>query len=411
MRAYDRLILNALLDSYEGSSLFTGENKRNVHISFPFNRRTVPEYFDESSLAYEEVHACIRMLEKAGFVEIVWKKGREGHIAEKLLLRAEQVPQIYACLKRTPKTQKQSEHMQLVCRLANRYQTPVAAAFLEMIQQRLSQGKTVKEYLDLDHPAASERLVKAVSAIETNTQDMYIREFSIRHFSDSKAFETMQARAAKIFRRFSPRFEDWETEDILAEHFIYHTPNFVYFKGEGTLQLREQTIRLPAFSKGIGISGPDLCALELSHAASIRKVITIENLTTFFRWEDQGSLILYLGGYLNSVRRDFLTTLYRLLPEIPYFHFGDIDVGGFQILENLRQKTGIPFRTYHMDLATLKQYEAYAKELTANDRKRLAALLDAAGSRKPPAPYTEALEYMRDKGIKLEQECVECGLI
>lgn len=406
MKAYDKLILNALLDSYEKSSLFSGENKRNIRISFAFSPRTIPEYFDESSLAYEEIHACIRMLQEEGFVEIVWKKGREGHIAEKVLLRIEHIPRIYSYLKRKPKTAKLSEQMQLLRRLADRYQTPVAAAFARLILHRLSCGKPVKEFLDAEDPAAAENLVKAVSAVETNTQDMYVREFSIRHFADSKAFEGMQAKVGKIFRQLAPRFEGWETGDILAEHFIYHTPNFIYFKGEGILQLGTQSIRLQAFSQGLGISGPDLRSLKLADTSAIRRVITIENLTAFFRWQEEGSLILYLGGYLNSVRRDFLMALYRRLPEIPYLHFGDIDVGGFQIFENLRQKTGIPFQPYHMDLTTLKQYREYGKELTANDKKRLEALLEAAKAQMPPAPYIDVLEYMKSSNIKLEQECV-----
>ena len=54
MARYDKKIVNRLLDSYEASTLFGGKNKVAVHIAFPFNKRTIPAYFDESSLAYED---------------------------------------------------------------------------------------------------------------------------------------------------------------------------------------------------------------------------------------------------------------------------------------------------------------------------------------------------------------------
>ena len=57
---YEEKILQALLDSYERSSLSRGENTVAVHISFPITKKTMPIYFDENSLAYEEIHPLDR---------------------------------------------------------------------------------------------------------------------------------------------------------------------------------------------------------------------------------------------------------------------------------------------------------------------------------------------------------------
>lgn len=403
MKPYNKRILNALLDSYERSALFTGTNKNNISIAYPVSRKTMPEYFDESATAYEEIHACVRHLEQEGYVRVVWKKGKEDHIVQKVILCVPKVPQIYAYLKRTPKTDLLAQTTKLLRDLQEQYQTPVAAAFMGDLLLRLEEGKSVKEYVNLADSRAAERLVKAVCAIESNRRDLYIREFSILHFSDSKALEAMQAGIAKVFRRFGGRFAGWDFYDILAEHSIYHTPNFVYFKGEGTLRFESESIALKAFGQGLGISGQDLSRMKLEDTDTIRSIITIENLTTFFRWREPGSILLYLGGYLNGVRREFLKELYRQIPQADYLHFGDIDAGGFEIFEDLRRKTGIPFKPYYMDLATLKKYELYAKALTENDEARLARMK----TKYEDAPYRDALEYMTRKGIKLEQECVQ----
>ena len=78
MAQYERRILNRLLDSYENSRLSRGTNKVAVRIACPFTKKTVPEYFDESSLAYEEIHAAMEDLERRGFLSIVWKGGQRG---------------------------------------------------------------------------------------------------------------------------------------------------------------------------------------------------------------------------------------------------------------------------------------------------------------------------------------------
>lgn len=113
--------------------------------------------------------------------------------------------------------------------------------------------------------------------------------------------------------------------------------------------------------------------------------------------------MVYLGGYHNSVRRKLLEILYRELPDAEYLHFGDIDVGGFEIYRDLCRKTGIPFKTYHMGIEELERYRRFTQPLTDNDRKRLELLLEKA---KKNGEDTRVLQYMKETGRKLEQEAV-----
>ena len=86
MAHYDIKILSSLLDSYENSLLSRGENKVNIHIAFQFTKKTMPEYFNESSLAYDEIHAVVKELERKDFLSVVWKRGNEGHSIQKVVL-------------------------------------------------------------------------------------------------------------------------------------------------------------------------------------------------------------------------------------------------------------------------------------------------------------------------------------
>lgn len=412
MARYDEKILNVLLDSYEKSVLSRGKNKVKVQIAFPFTKRTMPEYFNESSLAYDEIHALLKETEQKGFLTIVWKKGKEGHIIEKVLLNTSCIGSVYAYLNRTPQKENENRHLEILeTWMSKSREMPVLGTFVSYLKRRIEEGKTVKEFIDLSDPERTEQILLALFQVESNEESCYIREFSIRHFGDSKVFEEISGVIGKIMRRFCPEFIDMDTDAILSEYRIYKTPDYVYFKGEGKLLLKGKdvsVIELPLLEQGIGISGEDIKRFRICGKENIKKVITIENLTTFFRWKEEASLIIYLGGYHNSVRRELLRMVYQEIPDAKYFHFGDIDVGGFRIYRDLCEKTGISFQTYHMGIRELETYKSYTKKLTDNDRKGLRMLIEK--EREEEGENLETLLYMQEKGVKLEQEAVREGI-
>lgn len=294
----------------------------------------MPIYFDENSLAYEEIHGTAGHLEEMGYTCSVWKGGKKNHILQKIVLCDEKVDEIYRHLGRVPEKQMQQ-------------------AQLAVLQE----------------------------------------------------LEKKSGLIGKIFRRFSDDMEDMDNDVILAEYGIYRTPNYVYVKGSGRLRIgtpEAYDIDLKSLRQGIGLSGEDLDGLEWKVDVSVKRIITIENLTTFFRWEEPDSVLIYLGGYHNAVRRKFLQKLYQVFPEAEYFHFGDIDVGGFEIYEDLCRRTGIPFTTYKIGISELEQYEQYTRELTENDRKRMDSLLNNEAYEN----VWPILRYMKEHGKKLEQESI-----
>ncbi len=405
MTSFEKKLLNRLLDSYERSRLFRGENKKQIHISCIFNKKTVPEYFDESSPAYEEIHIVVRKLEEKGFLKVVWRNGRVGHIIEKVILCEEALPEIYFYLKRIPKAEQEGKALSLLQKLKEEIQTPVAHAFVIKMLNRIEKGKSVKEFFALNQLEEVVELVNTIKWIETNEEECFIREFSIFHYHDSKRFELLMTKACRILREEIPDFAVMENDEILAEYQIYHTPGYVYFKGDVNVSTGGQNIQIKDFPNGLGIAinHDSLPSFRITVGnEQIKSIYTIENLTTFFRFQKKNSLIIYLGGYHNSVRQKLLQLIYKNFPKAEYWHFGDIDAGGFQIFYNLKNKTGIPFRMYQMDLTTLKKYVIYGKMLTENDKNRLKHLLES----ELDSSCRETINYMLENGIKLEQECV-----
>lgn len=401
---YSRRILNRLLDAYENSMLSRGENKVRINIQLAFTKKSMPEYFDESSTEYENIHACISELEDRNFVSVKWRGGKKGHIVDKVFLNAERVEGIYRYLRRTPKSEYISRQQQAVLAAKKLYGTPVALSFMDWLLDRFAKGLSVKEYIDIEDNARTARLLECIARVEGNDAPHYFREFSILNFGDSKVFDEFRPVIKSIFCRFCPGMEEADEKEVFSEYRIYATPDYAYLKGEGLLVTHEGNFSLATLSQGIGISGADLADVGVMGTGKTRRVITIENLTTFFQWKEEGSLIIYLGGYHNSSRRNLLKMIYKALPSAEYLHFGDIDAGGFAIFEDLCAKTGIAFKPYRMGIEELKQYRRYTKELTSNDRKRLEKqILDAEGKGRA---YTDVLRYMLDNGVKLEQECI-----
>ena len=398
MVQYDRKIINQLLDTYENSLLSTGENKRTIQIEFRFTKTSIPAYFDESSSEYENIHISMKELERKKLIRIIWKDNKQDYLIHKVRLMTDHLEEAYQYVGRRPKRGLEEENVALLQKYLDE-EAPVTVAFVNYLLGRLRNHQSVKEYIDLEDQKETEWFLRACVLVEQSRKPCYMREFSIMHFQDSKYFEQIESRIAKVFRHFSEEYGEMDSLELLAEYGIYRTPNYVYFKGNAVISIGEATVDLSLLKQGIGISGEDFSVIRFSDLRRIKKVITIENLTSFFRYCEEDSLMIYLGGYHNRIRRALLKMIYETIPDVQYYHFGDMDAGGFSILMDLRKKTGIPFKSYHMDLDTLKEYRQYAKRLNESDRKRL----EKIGKEKE---FSEVIEFMLEENIKLEQECI-----
>lgn len=97
---------------------------------------------------------------------------------------------------------------------------------------------------------------------------------------------------------------------------------------------------------------------------------------TDYALNEKDALIIYLAGFRNHTKQHLLTKIYNKYSDLEYYHFGDIDVGGFLIFSNLKEKTGIPFIPYKMGINELQNNKERLKKLTENDKKRLLKLAE-----------------------------------
>ncbi len=395
MKRYDDLILSELLDKYERSSLFRGGTQRQIKIAFRVTPQSLPEYFDITSFTYETIHSQLLALKEAGLVELIWKKGRSGELLEKCVLVTDRVSEAYQRLGRSGKDEKARQLLDIL----ESYEK-LLPAFVGWARPRLETLQSVGPYLDYEDPSQAGRECHLASKILTNENRLFLRQFSVLCFGDSKAAEKEIAAAVRILTNFERRdLLGLETQDVLEEFLIYKNPSWIMLKGGAYTE---------SFPGGFGVTEEDAPKLAFDPAWDITDILTIENLTSFHQWQpeedllenDKASLVIYLGGYANRAKREFLQKLRSIYPNACFWHYGDIDCGGFRIWKALSEGTGIPIRPCRMDLETYRKYLPTGRNLTDHDRKELLTMLEDPFFKEQKALFRKMLE----EGVKLEQE-------
>lgn len=435
LTAQQRDLLSLLLDKYERSLTYSGENQ--VNQSFSVKPAEIYPGYESN---YEPVDAVrrfedeMKQLEKAGLVRIVWRRESISKIV--LELKENNGSIFYELLHRSGKNEllrEQREFYQRQIQL-NADDSPIIDTFCREQLDRIAAGKS--STYELDEAATILNLLRQIlanraahmeqshvfpaSATGDNRQDrgslsptgatradLLERELSISVFGDSKTFEkSWRSRICRILEKygdFGKLLEGIdnrrEREIVLLEEFgIYANPSYIYVKGRGKITFADGKVIETAADRPIALSSAavrDIARFEIAD----RTLMTVENLTSFNRVRRPDTFFLFLSGYHSTLKQQLLLKICRDNGGEAFFHFGDIDPDGFLILRHLREETGIDFKPYRMSAAELKKYKHYCKPLEKNDLTKAQNLLEAD-------QFADEMQYMLDHNAKLEQEII-----
>lgn len=419
MDRQQRKVLEHLLDSYERSRTFRGDNQVSQTFSVSVGK-IFPKYNDDAEYDYFcQINESMEELCAGELVTLTyWKKG----VLKKITLNPERLDVCYEMLGRMPRRREQEELMRIwddfgqgdeLClhkESGKEHQMPLVK-YISAQRLRVEKNLNV-EYYNHD-PEEYRELLLAVKAVLENQEEIFIRNFSMQLFHDSKRMEQLKHKAEALLYQYGAY---QERGFVLEECGIVHTPTYVMMKGNGSIRIGRkgktgadgQVIDLSLIEGDIALSTQSLKSLKAVTVIG-KRVVTVENLTSFHDYSAEDDFVVYLGGFHNKVKRDFLLYLYQQNPGKEYRHFGDIDAGGFYILEHLKKETGIPFRSLYMDRKTLQRYHGDRKPLTENDRKRLLRLKEELTERmqhEETEDYRDVISYMLDENCKVEQEAV-----
>ena len=390
-------ILNALLDIYESSKTYTGENK--VNQVFSIKPSKIFKDYESDNANVDDIERFEYEVNKLACENLIdIQKNNRG--IQKIIAKHEKIADYYTILNRTEKrVLRETKLKEYKSYLGiNKILDKICYDFIKnLTDSQCKNDKTVK-------------ILELCKFILTNKHDLLERELSILVLGDSKLWENKYRQVVcstiSKYVDFSTLLDGLNINDdtdkreiqkiILAEYQIYSNPSYIYFKGNAEF----------IFSNGdiININLPVAFSTEtLKNIAHIKiksdNIITVENLTSFNRIQMNNTFFIFLSGYHNHAKQQFIKQIASSNSGLNWYHFGDIDPDGFYIIEHLKQGIGIKFKPLYMDIVTLQKYRPYTKSLTSNDITKAKNMLSNN-------LYTDVLSYMLDNNIKLEQEII-----
>lgn len=396
-----KAVLNMLLDIYENSATYKGTAAKNQSFSIK-PEKVYPDYNGDYT-DYDVVNQFNQdMQQLADMNYIILEYVKKSRVIDKIKLNIILLADIYSSLGREDITGKRSREIELYLKYkGNHY---IIDAFCDEQVDRLMHYKNAKFTSDI-----AVNILELLKYILNNTQDIMERELSITVLGDTKLFKnSYRSRVCKIIQEYGNQEMNLSVLDmngasekekaILEEYRIFSNPSYVFFKGNVEIFYDDGVSIKVTPDKPIAILSETIAGINTIKIYSDR-IITVENLTAYNRIKDSTSTFIYLSGYHNTAKQNFLKKIAEHNSSVLWYHFGDIDPDGFFILKNLIEKTGIPFTPRYMDVEQLRKYQKYCKNLEKNDIVKAQTLVELGFCR-------DVMEFMLENDCKLEQEII-----
>lgn len=390
--------LNMLLDVYENSVTYKGQNIKNQ--SFAIKPEKIFYEYNGDYTDQDEVNQFNREMQSLMEFEFVILDYERGiPVISKIKLNTNSINEIYSVLKREDITVKRNREIKMYTQYMGAHD--IMDAFCKSQVERLNDYKDAKYTSDI-----AINILKLLKYVLGNNSDIMERELSVAVLGDTKLFEkSYKSRICSIIEEYGELELDLSVLDkkekekaILEEYQVFSNPSYIFFKGNVDIHYVDGNSISVTPDNPIAILSETIARIEMIKVNSNR-IVTVENLTSYNRINDNESTFIYLSGYHNTAKQRFLKKIAENNNGVSWFHFGDIDPDGYYILKNLVEKTGIAFVPLYMDVQQLINCKQYCKPLEKNDMVKANSLLKFHF-------YDEVMEFMLANNCKLEQEII-----
>ena len=381
-------LVRRILDKIESSSVDWRENasgNRSLKIQQEdFNRAGKSELLEEA-----------RMLEQRGLVQIKWLE--YGNDIEKITYCLKQAGQFYELSGLTPKWERIQEERQTLCRWSKQAQTGWLKAYYEDQAASLEKGKQSS-----DLQKYGEQLFICLNAVEKLKEPVYQRVFSVAVLGSTKVFENvLRTRVVSILSAYHPDVDEaMNDKEILSQVYLEEYAQELAVKGNLKIILMGKEISLADFYYGTVLNTKTLRHAEVPAGQNIRKIITVENKANYVSMPyEEETLIIFSHGFFSPLECEFLRKLLAVLPDVEFYHTGDLDYGGIRIFRHIREHVCPRVRPLSMDADQYDHYIQYGYEIKPETLKKLE---DMRGTE----PLMEELiEHMIKGKMGIAQQC------
>lgn len=387
-----------LLDVYENSVTYKGQNIKNQ--SFAIKPEKIFYEYNGDYTDQDEVNQFNREMQSLMEFEFVILDYERGiPVISKIKLNTNSINEIYSVLKREDITVKRNREIKMYTQYMGVHD--IMDAFCKSQVERLNDYKDAKYTSDI-----AINILKLLKYVLGNNSDIMERELSVAVLGDTKLFEkSYKSRICSIIEEYGELELDLSVLDkkekekaILEEYQVFSNPSYIFFKGNVDIHYVDGNSMSVTPDNPIAILSEAIARIEMIKVNSNR-IVTVENLTSYNRINDNKSTFIYLSGYHNTAKQRFLKKIAENNSGVSWLHFGDIDPDGYYILKNLVEKTGIAFVPLYMDVQQLINCKQYCKPLEKNDMVKANSLLKFHF-------YNEVMEFMLANNCKLEQEII-----
>lgn len=362
-------VLETLATRYR-ASLAGRTDSATRDLLFPFNELLKTA----GCLHGPERHEAVRALEELEAQNVLLLERHRSDRSEILSVRLPlaQAPALFHRLGvASPESQRES--------LANIFRTareaavppgfqPQWEAFCNELAEAALSGASVRPF-DRSKPAQTAQILRALPLLLAWEGESLLRFVSALLFRDSKFLEGVLARVEACLARLKG-----DPSAALSDFGIIRNEKSFLLHGPVSLRFDAGALQVGLLRNPVRIGATDIRRANLETAAN--RCLTVENAAMLHELAKLGGGTLLAssgseGGFANSATIAFL----RSLPaHVELWHFGDSDPKGFDILRDLRERSGRGIRSLHM---LFRPLDGICPALDAEDLRTIDRLLSS----------------------------------
>ena len=399
---WQKEILNLLLDKYERTAAFQkGElPDRRVLLRFYDAGKTDFSAYDiDDHVVRTAINETVTAMKSEKLVGFEWMRGEQNHIIKRVWLDFSNLDKAYQTVNR------QSAKL-LVTAVIRELEQEIEAVNTDWI---VSFYCETKDYLETKCRLGSRisadgnerrNLFHMLRFIDGNSlTSLTERVFSEKCFGDSKFFETkMKSTLLSIMRKHISR--EMNDAELLQSIGISRYPEPLELRGEIIINGNDMRV----FRNGFCIYSNEIEAADVIIPKTVERILTIENRANFFAYRQaENELVVYHGGQYSPAKKRLFEKLAAAMPtDCQWFHWGDIDLGGFSMLLRLRTEILPTVQPYRMSVAELQTYQAYTQLFSKDYAEKLKKLKE----QERLSDCLDCIDYMLNNKVRLEQEAM-----
>ncbi|ASA22370.1 Wadjet anti-phage system protein JetD domain-containing protein [Paenibacillus donghaensis] len=408
---FKRQLVSALLDKYERSSFFYKEKRPTRRIMLKLydgGQTEFPQYDIEQYEKRIVINFAVQALYEAQLVSYRWMKGEENHIIAEVWLNFENISSAYSLIGRQPKGDVVDEVYLELLKSIDKVRSGWAKQFLRDTYDIISRKRSIGNRLPVDRNERSDLLSAICFIDQMGELEMLERVFSLQCFGDSKRFEkAIRARLLGILSKYLDYEDDNTDEELLRQVGITKYPEQLEFCGQVTMLFDSGIVDFSQLIFGGVVNSKDFQRGQLKTSPTINRVISIENRANYIDYihkqKNEHEMVVFHGGQFSPTKRKFLLAVAASMSSTSkWYHWGDIDYGGFTMLARLRREINCNVIPYRMDKSELIRYSSLTASVESNYIEKLCNLKRHSEL----ADCSPCIDYMIENHVKLEQEAM-----